>query len=366
MLFCSKGCCGKWRTELSKPKLEIVEKPTINDIARVAGVSLATVDRVLNERPGVRQATIDRVQQAITDLGYVRDAAAANLARRRVYNLLFLLPKSSNEFVAALQDQVAQQAEKLAADRTVLKTQLVAPFDAQDLVASLHALDPQEIDGVAVFGPETPSVRDAVRHTRERGIAVVAFVSDLPSSDRDHFVGIDNVSAGRTAARLMGRFVRRPGKVLLITGSRLSRDHLERRQGFDLVMTEEFPHLEVTASVEGRDDPDLLYRILPEIFREYPDLCGIYSSAAGNSGLVQYLNETSKPDDFVVIAHELTPISSEALKLGVFDAVIGQDTGHLVRSAVRLLRATADNMPYNASQERIRIDIYVKDNIPPG
>ena len=77
-------------------------KPTVNDIARVAGVSLATVDRVLNARPGVRQVTVDRVNDAIAKLGYVRDTAAANLARRRVYRLLFILPETTNEFVAAL------------------------------------------------------------------------------------------------------------------------------------------------------------------------------------------------------------------------------------------------------------------------
>ncbi len=67
-------------------------KPTVNDIARVAGVSLATVDRVLNQRPGVRRATIEKVNTAIATLGYVRDAAAAFIAALRsdatgVYNI---------------------------------------------------------------------------------------------------------------------------------------------------------------------------------------------------------------------------------------------------------------------------------------
>ena len=56
-------------------------KPTVHDIARSAGVSLATVDRVLNGRPGVRSVTREKVEQAIVALGYVRDLAAANLAK---------------------------------------------------------------------------------------------------------------------------------------------------------------------------------------------------------------------------------------------------------------------------------------------
>nr|WP_174821959.1 LacI family DNA-binding transcriptional regulator [Ruegeria lacuscaerulensis] len=343
----------------------MVKKPTVNDIARVAGVSLATVDRVLNRRPGVRAVTVQKVQKAIDELGYVRDTAAANLARNRVYNFLFVLPDTDNEFVEAISSQIAEQSRDQFIERTRTSIKKVAPFEPQDIVNILDTVESLDVDGVAVFGPETPSVRDAVKRVRDKGVPVVALVSDLPSSERDHFVGIDNVSAGRTAAQLMGRFVDRKGKVLVLTGSRLARDHLERRQGFDIVVAEDFPHLEVVASVEGRDDPDLIYTLLPEIFETYPDLVGIYSSAAGNAGLIQFLSENKLSEDLVIIAHELTPLSREALRLGTFDALISQDTGHIVRSAVRLLRATSDKVPFNKAQERIRIDIYLKENLPP-
>ncbi len=349
---------------MTKTGTDTADKPTVNDIARVAGVSLATVDRVLNARPGVRSVTIEKVQQAIETLGYVRDTAAANLARKRVYNLLFILPDNTNEFVLALRDEITQQGHKLFHERTHLRTQSVAPFDPLEIVKLLDGLDPSTTDGVAVFGPETPSIRDAVRRASEKGIAIVALVSDLPSSPRAHFVGIDNVAAGRTAGRLMGRFVKRSGKVLVITGSRLARDHLERRQGFDLVVADEFPHLEVAASIEGQDDPDLIARLLPKVFQDHPDICGIYSSAGGNRGLLEYMRAASH-DDIVIIAHELTSLSHQALLDGTFDALISQNSGHLIRSAVRLLRATADKSPINATQELIRIDIYLKDNVPP-
>jgi LacI family transcriptional regulator len=351
---------------VTKPQFKVVKKPTVNDVARVAGVSLATVDRVLNERSGVRTVTIDKVRRAIAELGYVRDTAAANLARRRIYNLLFILPDTKNEFIEALERQIEEQARGLVNERTLLSTKRTTAFDPQEIVTTLDGLDLAETDGVAVFGPETPSVRDAVTRARARGVAVVALVSDLPSSERDHFIGIDNVSAGQTAAQLMGRFVKRPScKVLVITGSRLARDHLERRMGFDRVMSDRFAHLEVLPSVEGRDDAGLIFALLHEVFDAHPDICGIYSSAAGNAGLIRYLTERRLDENLVVIAHELTPLSRAALEQDMFDALISQDTGHLVRSAVRLMRATADNAPFNPTQERIRIDIYLKENMPP-
>lgn len=349
---------------MSDHDVSALKKPTVNDIARVAGVSLATVDRVLNMRPGVRRVTIEKVNEAISELGYVRDTAAANLARQRLYRLRFILPDTSNEFIVALRGAIAEQSEKLRYERTTLDAMAVPAFDPQAIVDALDDLNDNAIDGVAVFGPETPSVRDAVNRARAKGIAVVALVSDLPSSERDHFVGVDNIAAGRTAASLMGRFVNGPGRILVITGSRLARDHLERRTGFDAVMGDEFPELEVVASIEGRDDPDLILKMLPDVFAAYPDIRGVYSSAAGNPGLIRFLRETGPYDDLVVIAHELTSASRVALQSGLFDAIISQDSGHLVRSAVRLLKATADSSPFDQTQERIRIDIYLKENMP--
>ena len=341
--------------------------PTINDIARVAEVSLATVDRVLNARPGVREATVQKVNQAIADLGYVRDAAAANLARGRVYNFVFILPSNKNEFLLSLETQIEQLNAGLRHERTRLSFVHVAAFDPVALAVAIDAIDVTRVDGVAIFGPETPSVRDSVAHLKKNGVTVVSLVADIPSSERDHYIGVDNVAAGRTAAQLLGRFLgTRRGEVLVLTGSMLARDHLERRLGFDEVMGRDFPHLRVLASLEGRDDPGLIERLLPDVLSDNSDIIGIYSSAAGNEGLLRFLATEPALENPVVVAHELTPLSRNALSCGLFDAVISQDSGHLVRSAVRIMRANSDRMPINMAQERIRIDVYLKENMPPN
>ena len=346
--------------------LDIPTNPTINDIARVAEVSLATVDRVLNARPGVREKTVQKVNQAIADLGYVRDTAAANLARGRVYNFVFILPANSNEFLISLEAQTQALAQSLRHERTRISVVRVAAFDPVALARAIKEIDGQKVDGVAIFGPETPSVRDSIAHLKANGVSVVSLVADIPSSGRDHYIGVDNIAAGRTAAQLLGRFLEpKQGKILVLTGSMLARDHLERRLGFDEVMARDFPQLQVLASLEGRDDPDLIERLLPVVLADNPDVIGIYSSAAGNEGLLRFFDSNTSENAPVVIAHELTPLSRAALAKGMFDAVISQDSGHLVRSAVRVMRAKVDNIPINSAQERIRIDVYLKENMPP-
>jgi LacI family transcriptional regulator len=341
-----------------------MSKPTVHDIAKEAGVSLATVDRVLNARPGVREATIAKVQGAVSRLGYVRDTFAANLARQRQYRFAFVLPEGPSQFADTLKAALGKAYASPIADRVVLRTVSVPANDPHAIVRSLRALDAASLDGVAIMAPETPQVRDAVARLKEAGLAVVALVSDLPNSPRDYFIGINNVAAGRTAALLMGRFLGSSGEIMVVTNSTRSRDGLERRLGFDAVMAQDFPHLSVLPSVESHDDPARLDRILREVLAARPALAGIYSMGPGNTPLLDSLRRSGRLPGLAVIAHDLTPTTRAALQQGEIAAVIVQNVGHLVRSALRVLRALCDDMPIFEDQERIRIEIVVRENLP--
>lgn len=344
-----------------------MHKPTVHDIAKEAGVSLATVDRVLNARPGVRAKTIARVQEAVSRLGYVRDASAANLSRRRRYRFAFVLPRGPGQFSETLKTAVREAGRSQIADRVDLRIIEVATHDPHAIVRRLRDLGASGLDGLAIMAPETPQVRDAIARLKQSGAAIVALVSDLPNAPRDNFIGIDNLAAGRTAALLMGRFVPKVGEVLVVTNSMRSRDSLERRLGFDAVVAAEFPRLSVLPSVESFDDPARLRQIVSDVVAHRPALAGVYSMGFGNQPLLEALRLTGRLGELVVLAHELTPTTREALLANEIAAVIMQDVGHLVRSAMRILRAVCDDQPIFAAQERIRIEIILRENLPePG
>jgi LacI family transcriptional regulator len=340
-------------------------KPTVHDIARSAGVSLATVDRVLNDRPGVRLITRERVEQAISELGYVRDVAAANLAKSRTYSFVFVLPSNDNSFMIGLRSEVQEAISRSGAERSRIEIRDVPPFDAPALAEALTRIAESEADGVAFVAVEGEEVHAAVAGLRERGVAVVTLVSDLPGSQRAHFAGIDNHAAGRTAGNLLGHFLGgREGRIAVVAGSMLVRDHRERLEGFLAVMGEDFPRFAILPVMEARDDPALAAEFVSATLGRYPDIIGLYSLGAGNRGVVQALGETRPEKRPVVIAHELTETTRAALSAGLVDAVLNQDPGHEVRSALRVLKAGVEGVPVIAAQERIRIDIFLKDNLP--
>lgn len=341
-----------------------MNKPTVHDIAREAGVSLATVDRVLNARPGVRDQTIARVQAAVGRLGYVRDTSAANLARQRQYRFAFVLPEGPSQFVGTLRAALKEASSALVADRLLVRIVPIQSPDPHAIVRTLRSLNPARLDGVAIMAPETPQVRDAVARLKEAGLAVVALVSDLPNSPRDHFVGINSIAAGRTAGLLMGRFIASPGEILVATNSLRSRDSLERRLGFDAVISEEFGHLKPLPTVESYDDPRRMEAVVLEAARSRPGLAGVYSMGTGNTPILEALRRSGLAGRPVVAAHELTPTTREALRTGEIAAVITQNVGHLVRSALRVLRTLCDGLPIFEAQERVRIEIVVRENLP--
>jgi LacI family transcriptional regulator len=338
-------------------------KFTIQDVARKAGVSVATIDRVLNHRPGVRAPTVAKVEAAIRELNYQPDRIAARLARAREYHFCFILPVSTSEFMTRIADEVRDAAERMEAERVAISVKKVDVFDGELLSRSLDELGPG-IDGVAVVALDHPAVRESINSLVARGIHVVTLVSDVPGSKRLHYAGIDNSSAGRTAANLMGRFLRgMSGKVGLFAGSLALRDHIERQFGFEQVVAHEYPNLAVLPVRESRDDWHRVEEMTAQLLAEHPDLIGIYNVGGGTRGIVSAL-EAAGRKDIVFIAHEVTDVSRRALIRGTLDAIINQDAGHEVRSAVRVLMAKADNAPLVESQERIRIDIFMRDNLP--
>lgn len=339
-------------------------KATIEDVAEEAGVSVATVDRVLNGRAAVRPQTAERVEKAIRRLNYQPDRLAARLARAREYRFCFILPEGANAFMLALGDAVREEALRMVREKVVIDLRYTDVFDAHKLAATLDTIGPA-YDGVAVVALDHPRVREALNALAERGVTVVTLVSDVPSSKRVHYVGIDNSAAGRTAATLMGRYLSgRRGKVGLIAGSLSLRDHIERQFGFEQVMAHDFPHLTVLPVREGRDDRDKVQAVAEQLLADHPDLIGLYNVGAGSGGIAAALEQAGRAREVVFITHELTEDTRRALVDGVIDIIINQDAGHEVRSAIRVLMSKADRLPIVEQMERIRIDIYLRDNIP--
>lgn len=331
--------------------------PTVHDVAQNAQVSTATVDRVLNNRGGVSAKAVAKVKAAVAQTGYVRNLAAANLARRRVYRFCFVVPSGDTGFVALLIDALERERDRLVEERILIQ---IIPTHAFDVAGQVKALRDLDCDAVAVMASEAPEVREELARLRAAGMRVVTIIADIPSSSREVYIGLDNVAAGRTAANFMGRFLNASGSILMIAGSLSSRDHNERLMGFRSVMHERFGQHTLMPAVEGADHAQTVEDLVNTAVKSQP-IVGIYAIGAGNRGLVRAVKVLDpKP---VTIVHELTPTSREGLRDGSIDLVLDQDTPAAVTKAIKTMRDLTEERGPATRTETIRLNIYSRENI---
>lgn len=336
-------------------------RATLSDVARQAGVSAATVDRVLNNRAGVKPRTREIVLETARRLGYIGpDRSEPSAPAPETIRLDFVLPVGTNSFIRMLLEQLgAQGAANPAVD---VHIHALGGFNPDTLAGTLHDLE-GKTRGVGVIALDHPTVREAIRALSARGVKVVTLVTDVLHVPRIAYVGIDNRQAGRLAGYLLGRLLgKEPKKVAMFAGSLSYRGHQEREMGFRHVLAEEFPHLAIVELREMLDDRDRAYAEASAILDRHADLAGIYNIGAGNQGIAAAMRERGRERSTIFIGHELTEGTKRLLLEGTLDAVIDQNPRVEAREALNILSHAIRGTRYESHLPRLHL--ILKENIP--
>lgn len=313
--------------------------PKISDIARLAGVSTATVDRVLNRRPGVRPGTVQHVLKAARKLNYISDAEFSADRCLKPMRITFLLPAGSNRVIHMFGDAIDYSHTQLQPFNVDCHTEVFNGFDHESLAQALLGLRGRT-DGVVFMALEHPVVRGAVDTLVHDGIPVVTLISDLSASTRCGYVGLDNVATGRLAAYLLSRLGGgQSGSFALIAGSLCYRAHCDRESGFLQLMQEKGWADRVIGLREGHDDAESNYRQTRLLLEQHADLLGIYNIGGAPEGVARALKEARRDKKIIFVGHGLTSDVRALLIDGTLDAIIMQDPQQSILNCVRMLTA---------------------------
>ena len=339
-----------------------MKRPTVKDLATHTGLSPATIDRVLHERSGVSPRAQQKVRHAIHALGYGRLADSLAETPRPALRFAILLPSLKTGFVRSL------EAALRAASTTIRHAAISVDFYWTSLAEEdvAHAMfSVAGYDGVAMFAMDTPHIRAQIDRMVDCGVPLVTLVSDCPSSRRVACVGTDNLAAGRTVGRLMGRFLRGiSGRIGVVTGDMTQREHEERYQGFREVLSRDFTSLKILPLIETHSIAARNRDAVLGLLRDHHDLVGLYSAAGGNSGVLAALNEAPNGQRPVVLLHEVTEAARRGLLSGHVDAVVEQSVRSIARQTLRLLTAHCLGDHEAQVQEQVPIGIVLPENLP--
>jgi LacI family transcriptional regulator len=343
---------------------------TIADIAARAGVGTATVDRVLNKRPGVNVDTMQRVMQVVAELG----APPLRGRPRKGHNFRFayVLPAEESPFLGLVDRQIAQAAGDFRHQHITEVTHRLDAGDPAQFAASLaQVANCEGCEGVALMAPDLPAVKLAINELVRSGVHVVTLFSDVAGSMRETHIGADNRAAGRTAGLLLARMAQAgsgvgaaAGRDTLLLSSQATRlsAEIERRIGFAQVIEERFPALRLLRTPDLPADDDGAAKALQRFLKkgvEPARVAGIYNVGSGSAGVVRALAGAG----LAVVAHDFTDTHRSLLSAGGLSYVLHQDIHYCVLTAARVLRALCENVRGALNVVQPRIEILTAENL---
>ena len=302
----------------------------MREVAALAGVGVATVDRVLNERGSVRVETARRVIGAARSLGLRRTLPA--LYARRV-RLEVMLARAETPFLARLNQAFARIAATL--DRSVIVQR--STLDDTKPRSIARRIHDSAADGVILYCEEHPAILDAIESLGRRNLPVICLTTDLPTVQHIAYIGIDHTRAGRTAALFASLAARGQGSALVLTSSLGYRAHRERLAGFEAGLAEYAPEMRVLQVLHGHDDRDACYRLVRKALLAEPGITALYNTGGANRAVAAALRETGRAGQVAFVGHELTEMSTALLRERVMMLAIDQAPELQARRAVETM-----------------------------
>ncbi|MBI1418445.1 MAG: substrate-binding domain-containing protein [Limimaricola sp.] len=332
----------------------------VKEIAAQAGLSTATVDRVLNARAHVAPQTRARVAAAIAELEG-QEAQLAAAGRRVFVDVVIEAPARFTREVRAAAEAVLPHLG-VAVVRPRFVTHEV--LGAAQTAALLDRIAGRGSQGVCLKARDEEPVHAAVARLAERGIPVVTLVTDLPDSRRLAYAGLDNAAAGRTAAWLMAGMLAADARTVVTTQSDVAfSGEGARASAFVAALAAARPGLRLVDLSGGAGlDGDTARRFAAGLAACGP-VAGVYSIGGGNRAILAELDRAGQHPQ-VFIGHDLDRDNRALLAEGRLTAVLAHDLAADMRHAFLQILAFHRLLPREALPPPSDVRIVTPHNMP--
>lgn len=342
-----------------------MRRPTTADLAREAGVSVATVDRVLNGRLKVREETALKVHEAARRIGY----HGANAIRSRILADLpelhfgIILQKERHAFYRNFATEIEDWIRTHTRHRlraTIRFAETTLPGELAELLAAMAG----KVQAVAATGLDHHEVTAAVTNLRARGIPTFSLLSDYAQGVRESYVGTNNLKVGRAVGWMMARLSRRPGKIGIFIGGHRFHGHELRETGLRSALRQYGPQFELLDPQINLETRQLTHEATLEMIEKHPDLVGIYCAGGGMEGAIAAVREARPPGEITLVVNELTDETRQALQDGTVSIVIGTPLRQICAELLPMMIHTVENgMAPTPGQRFLPFEIWTPESL---
>ena len=304
------------------------DKIRIKDIARMAGVSAGTVDRVLHNRGEVSGRTREKIEAVLKELDYRPNLYASALASKRHYKVAALLPKAGGyDYWIEVLRGVDLAAKEYASLNVNVEQILFDQYDSRDFEASadrLLDLNPDAVLLAPIF--RDPSVFLASRLDK-REIPYVFIDSDIAEANALSYFGMDSFQSGYLAAKLLLADIEPQPDIAVFKINRYgnvgSNQSDLRYQGFQKYVEENLPHHRLRLVMLHPSDDRLNLQTIRDFFIQYPEVREGITFNSRAFRIAYYLDDLQR-SPFRLLGYELLLPNVKALKEGKIRYLLSQ------------------------------------------
>lgn len=341
-----------------------IENCTIADVAKEAGVGVATVDRVINQRAPVKPETAQRVLKAAEAIGF----RGAGLIKKRInengkkHRLGFLVQKRGSIFFQLLA-QALTDASRAAPSIQGALIEFMDDLTPRRVVEQMREMA-TKVDALALVATEHPHICNAIDELSAQGLPIFSLISDVTAVKRTGYVGIDNWKVGRTAAWAIANLNPKPGKIAIMMGSHRYVCQEQCEISFRSYFRERALDFQILETLISLEDRNLAEEATLELLQQHPDLVGFYVAGGGIEGVMDGLRAHSPAQKIITVCHELIPLTSAALIDGYVSMVISHPrellSTQLVDAMINALGGKGSDGP---QQFILPLQVFTPENI---
>jgi len=299
----------------------------VKEIARRANVSLATVDRVIHNRPGVSKKTKEKIDVIIKELDYQPNILARRLASPKKLKLATLIPHVSKEtnfwespYQGILQaeseiKQYGVEIEKYFYDLDVKET----------FINQTETILKTSIDGILIA---PLFVEESVRFTqllREKEIPYIFINSDIPNVNSLSYIGPDLFHSGYVVAHLVSYLVNEESKILIVNiAKEFENNHplLRIEEGFRSFIRDNQKNFNILQTEIKQTDYDSVKSSLNSIFETEKTIDVIFVTTSRVFTVAKYLEEKGIGGNTILIGFDFLEENVKYLQHGTIDFLI--------------------------------------------
>ena len=340
----------------------MARRSTIQDLAEKAGVSVSTIDRILNGRAKVRPATAAKVLAVAEALQFY---ALPTLRERLMVDrpkvrLGFLLQQSHRTFYRLIADALHQAAAESAEPVEVL-IEHMDDLSPEAVSARMLQMGGQ-VQALAVVSAQHARIAHAIEALSDVGVTSYGLISELSATCGVGYVGLDNWRVGRTAAWAIAGLCKRPGRVGILVGNHRYRCQELNESGFRSYCREHGPEFTLLEPLQTFEDHSIARDVTYQLLRQEPDLVGLYVSGGGMVGVLEALRASGRGRAIITVGHEITDHTRTGLIDNDLSMVLAHPIQRLANEAVaHMLRDLRSAL--GPTKRLIGFDIFTPENI---